>query len=86
MVGPDSVNTGWHVLNFVYERTCIDGFIFDPTNKRSHQMMEIYAESSDDEDPYFMETRPSTFDRIHENSQAHIEGKYCMYRFLIIWE
>ena len=62
------------------------GVIFDPTNKNSHQMMETYADSSDDEDPYFTELRPNTFDRIHENSQAHIKGKYCMERFLSIWE
>ena len=51
MFGPDSGKNGWHGLNFVYERTRIDGVIFDPTNKRSHQMMETYAESSDEKDP-----------------------------------
>ena len=62
-------------MNFVYERTRIDGVIFDPTNKRSHQMMETYADSSNYEDPYFIELKPNAFDRIHENSQTHIEGK-----------
>ena len=37
-------------------------------------MMETYADSYDDEDPYFIELRPNVFYRIHENYQAHIEG------------
>ena len=86
MLGPDSGNNGWRGLNFVYERTRIDGVIFDPTNKRSHQMMETYADSSNDEDPYVIELKPNAFDRIHENSQTHIEGKDRMERFLSIWE
>ena len=51
MFGPDSGNNGWHKLNSVYEHTRIYGVIFGPTNKRSHQMMETYAESSDEKDP-----------------------------------
>ena len=86
MFGPDPENNGWHGLNFVYERTHIDGVILNPTNKLSHQMTETYANSSDDEDPYFIELRPNAFDRINENSHAHNEGKYCMKCFLSIWE
>ena len=48
MFVPDSGNNGWHGLNFFYERTCIDGVIFGPTNKRSHHMTYIYADSSDE--------------------------------------
>ena len=85
MFGPEPVNNGWHGLKFVYERNRIDGVIFDPNNKRSCQMTETY-DSSDYEDPYFIELRPNTFDIICENSQAHIKGKYRIGHFLIIWE
>ena len=86
MFDSDSGKNGWHELNLVYERTHIYEVIFDPTNKLSHQMTETYANSSDDEDPYFIELRPNAFDRINENSHAHNEGKYCMKCFLSIWE
>ena len=86
MFGPDSGNNGWHGLNLFYERNHIDGVIFGPTNKCSHQMTETYAESSDDKDPYFIELKPRKVDRIRENSQAHIKVKVCMERFLSIWE
>ena len=49
-------------------------------------MAQTYADSYDDDDPYFIELRPNALDRIHENYQAHIEGKCHMERFLIIWE
>ena len=49
-------------------------------------MMETYVDSSNDEDPYFIELKPNAFDRIRENSQTHIEGKDLMERFLSIWE
>ena len=46
MFGPDSGKNGWHGLNFVYERTRIDGGILNPTNKFSHQMTETFADST----------------------------------------
>ena len=49
-------------------------------------MMETYADSCNDKDPYFIELRPNTFDRNHKNSQAHIKVKVRMERFLSIWE
>ena len=49
-------------------------------------MTETYADSSEDEDSYFIELRPNAFDRIHEDSQAHTESKYLMERLLSIWE
>ena len=85
MFGTDSEKNGWHGLNFVYERTRIDGVIFGPTNKRSHQMIETYADSSNDKEPYFIELRPNAFDRTYENSKAHIEVKARMERYLSIW-
>ena len=68
MFGPDSGNNGWHGLNLVYEGTHIGRFIFDPNNKRFHQKTDTYADSSHDEDTYFIKLVPNLFDRIHEKS------------------
>ena len=86
MFGTDSGKNGWHGLKFIYECTLIYGVIFVPTNKFYRQMRKAYADSSDDKELYFIELRPNAFDRIHENSQAHIEVKVRMERFLSIWE
>ena len=65
MFNPDSRKNGWHGLNFIYERTFIDGVIYGPTNKLSNQMTETYADSSDDKGPYYIELRSNEFDRTH---------------------
>ena len=44
MFVPDSGNNGCNKLNFIYEHTRIDGVIFGPTNKHSHQIIDTYAE------------------------------------------
>eukprot|EP00978_Attheya_sp_CCMP212_P025180 scaffold80535_cov48-Attheya_sp.AAC.1 len=78
MFGPDSGKNGWHRLNFVYERTRIDGVIIDPTTTTMTQ------ERSFDNDS-FVDSKGGIHN-IHENSDAHIEGMDRMERFLSIWE
>jgi len=88
MFGPDSGKKGWHNLNFVYERTRIDGVTLDSTNDQADEY------SSDDEVSMVRRTRSASLveagsgkvHSVHENSEAHIEGVDRMERFLSIWE
>lgn len=73
MFGPDSGKNGWHGLNFVYERSRIDGVVLDQS-----------AMGSDTES--FVEEGSGKVHSFHENSEAHIEGKDRIERFLSIWE
>ena len=87
MFGPDSGKNGWHGLNFVYERTRIDGVILDPAYERSfHQLTEADADTANDEAASFVELGSGEVHGVHENSEAHIEGMDRMERFLSIWE
>lgn len=76
MFGPDSGKNGWHGLNFVYERTRIDGVTVD----QSEQKVMGYDTES------FVEEGSGKIHSIHENSESHIEGKDRIERFLSIWE
>lgn len=76
MFGPDSGKNGWHGLNFVYERTRIDGVNLDQAEQKS---LGLDAES-------FVEEGSGKIHSIHENSESHIEGKDRIERFLSIWE
>ncbi len=71
MFGPDSGKDGWGGLNFVYEKTRIDGVVLDPTD------CEHCDEFTDDEGNHHS---------IHEDNEAHVEGMDRMERFLSIWE
>jgi len=72
MFGPDSGKNGWYNLNFVYERTRMDGVVLDQT-------------AADNEES-FVEEGTHQIHSVHENSEAHIEAKDRMERFLSIWE
>jgi len=85
MFGPDSGKKGWHGLNFVYERTRIDGVMVDPSHEKSfHQLSEADEDSEDASS--FVELGSGTVHNVHENSESHIEGMDRMERFLSIWE
>jgi len=80
MFGPDSGKNGWHGLNFVYERTRVDGVILDSTqysSARSHK---------EDDASKFVEKGTNKIHSVHENSESHIESIDRMERFLSIWE
>lgn len=76
MFGPDSGKNGWHGLNFVYERTRIDGVVLDQSETNA---------MGDDTDS-FVEEGSGKIHSVHENSESHIEGKDRIERFLSIWE
>jgi prephenate dehydrogenase len=78
MFGPDSGKNGWHGLNFVYEMTRIDGVVLDQPKERSSSIL-------DDPDS-FVEEGSGKIHSVHEDSEAHIEGKDRIERFLSIWE
>lgn len=87
MFGPDSGKYGWHGLNFVYERTRIDGVILDQKSeaKKGRTMSkEVVLEENTDES--FVEEGTGKIHSVHENSEAHIEGMDRIERFLSIWE
>ncbi len=79
MFGPDSGKNGWHNLNFVYERTRIDGVVLD-------QMAQNLLDEDGLDSDSFVEEGTQKIHSIHEDSEAHIEGKDRMERFLSIWE
>jgi len=80
MFGPDSGKNGWHGLNFVYEMTRIDGVILDQQQDRERSLSIL-----DDPDS-FVEQGSGKIHSVHEDSEAHIEGKDRIERFLSIWE
>lgn len=80
MFGPDSGKNGWHGLNFVYEMTRIDGVVLDQHKDRSSSIQLL-----DDPDS-FVEEGTGRIHSVHEDSEAHIEGKDRIERFLSIWE
>lgn len=80
MFGPDSGKNGWHGLNFVYEMTRIDGVVLDQTTKERRTL------SFQDDPDSFVEEGTGKIHSVHEESEAHIEGKDRIERFLSIWE
>ena len=76
MFGPDSGKNGWHGLNFVYERTRIDGVILESSG----------SQDSNDRFGSFVEEGSGKMYSVNENSLAHVEGVDRMERFLSIWE
>jgi len=99
MFGPDSGKNGWHGLNFVFERTRLDGMVLDPSWQVSRlhrrrlsggsQALEIRqeqdSESEDSSSGVLVDSRGEPHS-LHEHSEAHIEGMDRMERFLSIWE
>jgi arogenate dehydrogenase (NADP+) len=88
MFGPDSGKNGWHGLNFVYERTRIDGVVLDQSSeaKKTVPVPHSHAEDIDMDEESFVEEGSGKVHSVHENSEAHIEGKDRIERFLSIWE
>eukprot|EP00547_Thalassionema_nitzschioides_P009337 CAMPEP_0194229764 /NCGR_PEP_ID=MMETSP0156-20130528/44059_1 /TAXON_ID=33649 /ORGANISM="Thalassionema nitzschioides, Strain L26-B" /LENGTH=391 /DNA_ID=CAMNT_0038962323 /DNA_START=108 /DNA_END=1283 /DNA_ORIENTATION=- len=71
MFGPDSGKDGWSGLNFVYEKTRVDGVIFNPNDVTTSEEFNDVAGK-----------RHS----IHEDNESLIEGIDRIERFLSIWE
>ncbi len=94
MFGPDSGKKGWHGLNFVYERTRIDGVILESSNENSNDESSDDDENNNTNNGGAKKVRSSgsfveeggKVHSVHENSEAHIEGVDRMERFLSIWE
>ena len=72
MFGPDSGKDGWNGLNFVYEKTRVDGVVLDPS-------------SLGHGDDNFVDAQGHVHS-IHEDSEAHVESMDRIERFLSIWE
>lgn len=87
MFGPDSGKNGWHGLNFVYERSRIDGVAIDPDfDKTFHQLSEAEEHPFDDGiDESFMDIDGQVH-MLHEANEAHVQGMDRIERFLSIWE
>eukprot|EP00548_Thalassiothrix_antarctica_P004414 CAMPEP_0194132284 /NCGR_PEP_ID=MMETSP0152-20130528/2789_1 /TAXON_ID=1049557 /ORGANISM="Thalassiothrix antarctica, Strain L6-D1" /LENGTH=357 /DNA_ID=CAMNT_0038827279 /DNA_START=222 /DNA_END=1295 /DNA_ORIENTATION=+ len=73
MFGPDSGKAGWHGLNFVYEKTRIDGVILNNIDSKSKESEEFTDQAG---------VRHS----IHEDNESHVESMDRIERFLSIWE
>jgi prephenate dehydrogenase len=88
MFGPDSGKNGWHGLNFVYERTRIDGVVLDQISeaKKTVPVPHSHAEDTDMDEELFVEEGSGKVHSVHEHSEVHIEGKDRIERFLSIWE
>ncbi|GKY95548.1 hypothetical protein MPSEU_000516400 [Mayamaea pseudoterrestris] len=72
MFGPDSGRNGWKGLNFVYEKTRIDGCLLDPdtTSDSGENFVDEFGQRHS----------------VPEDSEAHVEGMDRMERFLSIFE
>lgn len=83
MFGPDSGKNGWHNLNFVYEKTRIDGVLLaqdsDPSHHQNHPAHTQHME-------HFQNGTTGHIHSVHEHSEAHVEAVDRMERFLSIWE
>jgi arogenate dehydrogenase (NADP+) len=100
MFGPDSGKNGWNNLNFVFERTRIDGMVLDPSWQVSRQRRRHLnvgtlalvgnsaANDSELHDPSsgVIDDAQGQARALHEHSESHIEGMDRMERFLSIWE
>lgn len=74
MFGPDSGKDSWSGLNFVYEKTRVDGVILNPDDATTSTSSEEFNDVAG--------KRHS----IHEDNESHIEGIDRIERFLSIWE
>jgi arogenate dehydrogenase (NADP+), plant len=72
MFGPDSGKNGWTNLNFVYEKTRINGEVL--SDQDNGGKVKITNDTSNNNSDNNSEER------------AHVEGKDRMERFLSIWE
>jgi len=70
MFGPDSGKDGWSGLDFVYEKTRIDGGIVKNVNQDEENFTDEQGKRHS----------------IHEDGESHVEGMDRMERFLSIWE
>mmetsp|Transcript_4461 Transcript_4461/g.5160 ORF Transcript_4461/g.5160 Transcript_4461/m.5160 type:complete len:433 (-) Transcript_4461:422-1720(-) len=90
MFGPDSGSNGWHGLNFVYERTRIDGVILDSTQRTTgstveHDNVDV-SKVNTTVSKTFVEKGTGKIHNVHEDSELHVESIDRMERFLSIWE
>jgi len=78
MFGPDSGKHGWHNLNFVFEKTRIDGVVLE-------QPDDMPAELQQDNSEAFVDNAGQVHS-VHEDSESHVEAMDRVERFLSIWE
>jgi len=82
MFGPDSGGESWKDLNFVFERTRIDGAIMDQQHETDPSADNKRIRSS-----LLKASRGvSTVHLLEDETDSHIEGVDRMERFLSIWE
>lgn len=84
MFGPDSAQHGWNGLNFVYERTRIDGIVWDAKLSTLGDKEEVSTHGQST-----MNTTSTEHKDIKEQKnviESHTEGTDRLERFLSIWE
>jgi len=74
MFGPDSGKNGWRGLNFVYEKTRIDGVVLNTDESKEYKSSEEFIDEA------------GIKHSIHEDSDSHVEALDRIERFLSIWE
>jgi prephenate dehydrogenase len=84
MFGPDSAQHGWNGLNFVYERTRIDGIVWDQEPSKLGGGKEV----STHEQFSCIDTSTEQKDGLEQKKylESHTEGTDRLERFLSIWE
>jgi len=82
MFGPDSGKNGWHGLNFVYEKTRINGVLLDQEKQQYGNLQNNTEQTM----TRFVDGQTGQIHSVHENSEAHVEAVDRMERFLSIWE
>eukprot|EP00546_Thalassionema_frauenfeldii_P012796 CAMPEP_0178915446 /NCGR_PEP_ID=MMETSP0786-20121207/12032_1 /TAXON_ID=186022 /ORGANISM="Thalassionema frauenfeldii, Strain CCMP 1798" /LENGTH=352 /DNA_ID=CAMNT_0020588559 /DNA_START=123 /DNA_END=1181 /DNA_ORIENTATION=+ len=74
MFGPDSGKDSWNGLNFVYEKTRVDGVLLNPDDATTSSSPEEFTDVA------------GRKHSIHEDNESHVEGIDRIERFLSIWE
>lgn len=74
MFGPDSGKDSWNGLNFVYEKTRVDGVLLNPDDAATSESPEEFTDAA------------GRKHSIHEDNESHVEGIDRIERFLSIWE
>lgn len=85
MFGPDSAQHGWNGLNFVYERTRIDGIVWDQEPSKLGGGKEL---STHEQSTCNGTATTEQKDRLGQKKylESHTEGTDRLERFLSIWE
>jgi len=85
MFGPDSGGESWKDLNFVYERTRVNGVLMDQQHETDASPDKIINRRSMLKGS-IRSSRVSTVHLLKDETDSHIEGVDRMERFLSIWE